>query len=866
MKMNSGFFDKYWDLQRKAVLEYGDNAVVLIQKGSFYEAYQYEEQGQAHKIAKVLNMIATMSNKNKQLSDMNPVMVGFPIHASDKNIPVLVANDITVVIVDQVWENKRIVDRKQTRVFTPGTYVDCVQSDDAHYICSLHALASTLFEVVVMDVTIGSVELLTLKSVEDLHWFLSVYNPKETLLIGNHEEIKKEIVSDGSGRIVYMKKYIDRTLQRSIIEDVYPNFDLPEASLAPLACLLDFVSVCHHFALCNIDYPKTDMHKANRLSLHNNAVTQLNILNSGKGNGLFGALNRTCTAMGRRALKTELLNPMTSVNDIMKKYDDMDPLIKDKMLLTRLKDTLSQLPDIERLFKRVETGTAVTINHVCTIHDSVRVMCEALAMYNGYEKSTLYMVFETILDTSKQEFKNAQVEAKKNEINVTKTNLEKNIEKYGNTKIEYNDTEGFYVATTPKRAESIQKNYPDVDIKKINSTIASISTTNVKSLCDRLTKRHTNLEELKNELLRHWIQTLVETHGAEIRSLSSQVAALDVLMSKVIFAEEFRLVRPRIEPSESSFLSAEKLRHPLIKDYVANDCTLDTKGGMLLYGLNGSGKSCFSKAIAMNVILAQAGFYVFADSFRFSPFTKIFTRINCDDDIYNGLSSFAVEMSELRSILRLADTHSLVIGDELCKGTETESAVSLVAASIKWLADNRVKFVFATHLHKLTAIDCIKDLDIQVNHITSEYRNGTLVFVRNLISGQGDTRYGIEVASQILGFPEITNNAMLIRNELNGGNTLKKSRYNKKIIMKQCHVCKTKQNLHTHHIEYQSSFEKDQTKQMNDVNNLIVLCATCHEKVHHNEIKLTKIHTLSGIQIQAETNTGSSRVVTSVFG
>ena len=853
--MNSGFFDKYWELQRKAVLEYGENAVVLIRKGSFYEAYQYEQQGIAYRVARVLNMIATMSNKNKKLGENNPVMVGFPFHASDKNIPVLVANDITVVLVEQVWDNKRIVDRKQTRVFTPGTYVECVQTDDAHYICALHALASALFEVAIMDATVGSVELLTLTSVEDLHWFLAVYNPKETLLIGN-PDIKPLIAAEGSGRIVYVKKYIDKTIQRSIVDDVYPKViegttsDIPEASLAPLACLLDFVSVCHHSALRNIEYPKTDMFKANRLSLHNNAVTQLNLLASSNGNGLFGALNTTCTAMGRRALKTELLNPMTVPSEMEKKYDEIDSLLKNGKRLSRLTDTLSQLPDLERLFKRLETGSATAMTHVCTIHDGVRVMCNALKI-NG-EDSDLHRILDAVLDTSKQEFKNQkEFETQTREFNEVSKKLETLMTTYmANTKVERNEHEGFYVATTLKRAENLKKNYPEVQIKKINSTTASISTDDIKRLCDLHTEQLRGLEELVNELLRSWIRTLCETHGKAIRALCAKVAALDALMAKAICAGRHKLVRPKIETESPAFLSAERLRHPLIKDYVPNDCVLDTRtaGGMLLYGLNGSGKSCLSKAIALNVILAQAGFYVFADSFRFSPFTKIFTRINCDDDLYNGLSSFAVEMSELRSILRLADGDSLVIGDELCKGTETESAVSLVAASIRWLSDHGVKFVFATHLHKLTSIDCIKDLAIQVQHITSEYRNGTLVFMRDLAPGQGDTRYGIEVASQILGFPEVTNNAMMIRNELHGGNTLKKSRYNNKVIMKQCHVCKTKQNLHTHHIEYQSSFEQSQRRRMNDPDNLMVLCAGCHEKVHANKIKITKIYTLSGAQ------------------
>jgi DNA mismatch repair protein MutS len=264
-----------------------------------------------------------------------------------------------------------------------------------------------------------------------------------------------------------------------------------------------------------------------------------------------------------------------------------------------------------------------------------------------------------------------------------------------------------------------------------------------------------------------------------------------------------------------------------------------------LYGINGSGKTCHAKSIALNVILAQAGFFVFADALTVAPFTKMFARINCDDDVYQGLSSFSVEMTELRSILRLADERSLIIGDEMCKGTEDMSAVALVASCVRWIHDRKVKFVFATHQHKLPEL---VPEDIQIKHVRTEHRGGNVVFLRKLAEGPGDTMYGIEVARYLLGLPEIANRAMEIRNALvgRGDGRIKKSRYNKKVTVTACQACGTTTDLHTHHVVPQASFEKSQRKQMNDKDNLMVLCHTCHDKVHHDELVIETLDTIQG--------------------
>jgi len=285
------------------------------------------------------------------------------------------------------------------------------------------------------------------------------------------------------------------------------------------------------------------------------------------------------------------------------------------------------------------------------------------------------------------------------------------------------------------------------------------------------------------------------------------------------------------------------MRHAIIEcldtdcDYVPNDITIDNENtGILLYGVNGSGKSCYSKAIGLCIVLAQSGHYVPCSSFNYSPFTKLYTRITGDDNIFKGHSSFFVEMSELKSILNYADSKSIVIGDEVCKGTEDVSAVAIVGTTIKHLIENQTKFIFATHLHKLPYISLLKgESRLKIKHITVEFDEST-IFTRKLKDGTGDLLYGLEIAHSILRNESFHKRAFSLRNELlNKSSKLvadKKSKYNGQLYINHCQICGDKDDLEAHHIIFQSKskIRKDRKS------NLVVLCSTHHDKVHSNNL------------------------------
>ena len=206
------------------------------------------------------------------------------------------------------------------------------------------------------------------------------------------------------------------------------------------------------------------------------------------------------------------------------------------------------------------------------------------------------------------------------------------------------------------------------------------------------------------------------------------------------------------------------MRHPIIEriqtdiEYISNDICLgkkneETLNGMLLYGCNAVGKSSLMKAVGLNIIMAQTGMFVSSSEFRYSPFNYIFTRISDNDNIFKGQSSFAVEMSELRSILNRSDKNSIVLGDELCSGTESVSAQSIFAASVIKLAKKNINFVFATHLHELYKMSDIKELDnVKSYHLKVIFEEETkkLIYDRKLEEGNGPTIYGLEVCKAMV--------------------------------------------------------------------------------------------------------------------
>ncbi len=399
-------------------------------------------------------------------------------------------------------------------------------------------------------------------------------------------------------------------------------------------------------------------------------------------------------------------------------------------------------------------------------------------------------------------------------------------------------------------------------------------------------------------------RTLISKLGIEFRDTFSEICRfieeLDILQSCALVSLRYYYCRPTIWDGTEleSGVSARDIRHPIVErihtstEYITNDIQLgapfhlscvDTKlsspssppsssckmteRGIVLYGCNSVGKTVLMKSLGLAVIMAQAGMYVCASQFSYYPFTNLLTRITGGDNMALGQGSFAVEMSELKSILERASPSTLVLGDEICRGTENISGTSIVCATVIKLSQAKAKFMFTSHLHSLPNLRKFKTLEgVRCYHLRVRSVNGELIYERKLENGPGKSIYGIEIAKAMGLKPDFIRLANTIRKELeipdqNDPQSIvqtKKSRYNASVYVDHCELCGEHHNLETHHINFQCTandkgfighFHK------HSKHNLVVVCSRCHHAIHTRKISVSEYHqTTKGIKLSSTAN------------
>ena len=449
-------------------------------------------------------------------------------------------------------------------------------------------------------------------------------------------------------------------------------------------------------------------------------------------------------------------------------------------------------------------------------------------------------------------------------------------------KLENTEKDGYFFYLTKKRSDILMdkmnsKNKKEDKTKEDKTKeeqnkyeVLKYNSANVKLLSPKIKEYSNLLVELKEEIQiitrDEYLRCLSEfelNYISTLNILSEFIAEVDFINCGAQCAKIYKYTKPIIRSKDgeltqtltSSYFSGKEIRHPIIElineevNYVSNDLELihEKCNGILLYGVNGVGKSSLSKAIGCNIVLAQMGYYVAASSFTYYPYTKIFTRINGDDNMFKGQSSFAIEMDELRSILKYSDNRSIVLGDEICKGTEEISALSIVSSSILRFCKNNVNFIMATHFHKLVNLEDICALqNIKFMHLSVEYdkTEQIIIYGRKLQEGPGDTLYGVEIADFLIQDSEFIKNAKRIRNIILEKEECilqdKTSNYNNKLYIDKCEICGDngyKYPLDTHHIKEQHLFENDDIHK-DKLANLVVLCKKHHDEVHHGNLEI----------------------------
>lgn len=618
----------------------------------------------------------------------------------------------------------------------------------------------------------------------------------------------------------------------------------------------------------------------------NNTLSQLNYVSTGPELSILGLMNKSITSLGKRAMRERLLSPLSDLVKIQTNLDEVESILDmNQDIIKRVEGWLRLIHDIARIHRRVVmyTISAADILALDTSYGCIELIdkvFQGTRLDWGEPTRKSFQSYKTLfasqfdIEKAKKALKQEDLSflpvtkapktvGKEEELVRVKQTVEEVLETIRTwvglppdaIRIESQDTAS-YVFTATKTSLTFVKQklqqtpvenhpYPGMTVKEKKTSRGSIEIPLLESYHYKTLHLRSQLQQAIQEELPPICRD-VQTEAWT--SMEQWVGHLDVTIALAKVAKERNYVKPELCEGPEAGVFALGMRHPLLEtvqtrvEYVKHDISLgfDSERGWLLYGMNASGKSSLMKSIGVNVLLAQAGCYVPATTFKLKPFTAILTRILNQDSIWAGLSSFAVEVSELRDIFAKADSRSLVLGDELCSGTESISATSLVAAGIQYLHTKQSRFVFATHLHDLNKLPVISTLPhLGVWHLRVHYdaSTDTLVYDRTLHRGPGSTLYGLEVARAMHLPHEILKEAHAFRRMLQGETALedaKASSWNSQVVRKECELCKAQfvRDLEVHHIQPRKEGIN------NDLRNLIVVCQVCHDKHHAGQLEI----------------------------
>ena len=712
------------------------------------------------------------------------------------------------------------------------------------------------------------------------------------------------------------QSYLERIFSEKLcLLPIYQQLQLQQKSLTErtLVSLLSFAEQHFPSAIQNL-HEHLVWAPDSSLYMGNNTLYQLNYITQGQEQSVLNLFGKTYTSLGKRALRERLLFPSSNSSFIQERLNEVEFAYHlDKAQWKQLETSLRFMHDIARLHRKIVMYT-VTANDILALDQSYGCIQTLLDQFEGTcleapeeiqqnfaaYKEHFAQCFD--IEKAKQSLqrddlsflpadKAPKTRACEEELQRIQNDAKKAMESLRQwvplpedaLRVEVSDTCSYSLSGTKTTLAFVKKKcdetpvgkhpFPGITIHSKKTGRGSVEFPYLESLHFQTFSTRNRFQAAIREELPPICRDIQDKLWS---SLEQFVAGIDVTFTLAKVAKERGYKKPTLcETAGPSGFQATDLRHPLLEaiqsrtEYVKHTVSVGFGSddfGLLLYGMNASGKSSLMKAIGICILLAQAGSFVPATDCKLVPFKSILTRILNQDNLWAGLSSFAVEVSELRDIFQRASKNSLVLGDELCSGTESVSATSLVAAGIKFLHSKEARFVFATHLHDLLSLPSITSLPkvgIWHLHVHYDAATDTLVYDRSLRKGPGGTLYGLEVARAMHLPYEILKEAHQFRKELLGETTeeeAKGSSYNANVLVKECQVCKHPivKDLEVHHIRQQKDAENklfaDGSK-MNDTRNLVVVCQTCHDKHHAGELEISE---------EKQTSKGPQRTVTVV--
>lgn len=733
----------------------------------------------------------------------------------------------------------------------------------------------------------------------------SNFNYKCNIINKDSDKYKEYI--DLSFQNSYFKKIYQNINFGMLTPIEYLGLSDKELSILNFMFVLDFMAKHDHKYITNLSLPKIIKDSEN-LVLELNTLTQLSILpnnlnTNSKISSVFDVINFTKTAIGKRHLKNILSKPFKTQAIIEQRYNLTEEL-DNYSLLNDTNKFLTNLIDFERLHRKMGLQALhpyefekLNLNYIKIIelfslilnHKDLYYLKQIvpedqiLNQFNEYITDyrncfSLEQMRTISLYTNKDEIVNFFKKDVVKELDIIQNNikdLENSIEllkqEYEDIinqpiKVGFTDNDGYFFTCTKIRYQKLINELEKRNISTKNFNMRATSNT-VKFYTNEFAKISNNLINTRELLVKkvkiNYLLKLSEytaKYNNVFLNLTKFIEIIDVVQSNLICTKRYKYCKPILDKTKSSFIKAVAMRHPIIEvilddtEYIPNDINLeDDNLGILLYGLNSSGKSSLLRALGINIILAQCGLYVPCKSFIFSPFNTLISQVDLTDNLFANKSSFISEMCGLKKILNCSKESTLVLSDELCRGTEINSSTAIVASTVLELIKTKTKFFFTTHLHELPNIKSLQNQHkLTICHLSVNIENDKIIFERYLKPGSGSTLYGLEVCSSIIQNSNFIDTSFEIRNEILNNNTNilnnKRSNYNKKKITNHCEICKyipTKNSipLDTHHIEEQKNcddrgFVKDKSYHKNKKFNLVSLCKNCHLKIDTGELEI----------------------------
>jgi DNA mismatch repair protein MutS len=793
--------------------EYPD-AILFFRLGDFYEMFLDD----AVKASRILEIALTSRNKNANGADVP--LCGIPYHSANPYIAKLIAAGEKVAICEQVEDPKAakgIVKREVVKVITPGLVVDTesLAPKENNYLFSLYSGKKGQWGLAYLDISTGEFRVTEIEGMDTLAGEMVCINPREILVPDSFRDgdNMKVIAAAVGGRVithiddwVYDHDYIEKLLHNNfggISLDALGFNGLSEGLLAAGAVL-------HYLQ----ETQKTTVGHIQRISPYRireylvlDESTRRNLeltatLAEGKRKGsLLGLMDRTVTAMGGRKLKQWINYPLVSVQKIRERQDVVEEFVQNPGRRSEIISLLEGIYDLERLNGRISLASAGAKDLVALKNSLRRIPAirEKLigtntdllrSIYEGtdpmedlVELVTLGIVDDPpfvlrdggiIADGFHAELDELRTLSREGKGYIARLEAqEKNRTGINSLKIRYNKVFGYYIEITRANLAGIPSDY----IRK--QTLANAErfiTPELKEYEEKVLSAEERIVGLEYELFQE-IREKIAAQGGRIARTADKLAALDVLAALAALAHERGYCRPLVD--EGDVISISESRHPVIEDlnvserFVPNDALLDNAENQLVIitGPNMAGKSTYMRQVALVTLMAHMGSFVPAKEARIGSVDRIFTRVGASDNLVRGQSTFMVEMMETANILRNATPKSLIILDEIGRGTSTFDGVSIAWAVAEYIHDAdscAAKTLFATHYHELIELAVTRNKVKNCNIAVKEW-NEQIIFLRKIVEGGSSHSYGIQVA-RLAGLPiEVIERAKEILRNLEKG-------------------------------------------------------------------------------------------------